>query len=112
MKKSQIKQYQKLSQFYQKEKSIISSYSLFSFPEINISDDKTIKSNAQIPLEYFGNYLDTYCKEEKIELKLDEVKIEEKKEEHQKEILKEKDKDNEEDTECRLKQKKMNKKKN
>ena len=64
MKKSQIKQYQKLSQFYQKEKSIISSYSLFSFPEINISDDKTIKSNAQIPLEYFGNYLDTYCKEE------------------------------------------------
>ena len=66
--KNQIKQYQKLSQFYQNEKEINQKYSLFSFPEKNeksIYNKLNIKNKAQIPLEYFGNYLDTYCKEEK-----------------------------------------------
>ena len=68
MQKNQIKQYQKLSQFYQNEKEINQKYSLFSFPEKNeksIYNKLNIKNKAQIPLEYFGNYLDTYCKEEK-----------------------------------------------
>ena len=65
MQKNQIKQYQNLTEFYQKEKEIIETYCLFSFPEIKYNNKLNIKNNAQIPLEYFGNFLNTYCKEEK-----------------------------------------------
>ena len=63
--KNQINQYEKLSQFYKNEKEINSGYSLFSFPEKNIYDKLNLKNKAQIPVEYFGNYLDAYCREEK-----------------------------------------------
>ena len=62
--KNQLKQYQKLSKFYQKEKEKNSAYSIFSFPEIK-KNDETNKENRQIPVEYFNNFLDTFCKEEK-----------------------------------------------
>ena len=62
MNRNQHKQYKILKEFYQNENEINKKYSLFSFPEIkNDSSNK----NAQIPTEYFNNYLDTYCKEEK-----------------------------------------------
>ena len=51
MKKNQIKQYQKLSQFYQNEKEINLKYSLFSFPEKNEKNIYTklnIKNNIYI----------------------------------------------------------------
>ena len=59
---NQLKQYKKLESFYQKENEINQKYSLFSFPEIK---NGTYNKNAQIPTEYFNNFLDTYCKEEK-----------------------------------------------
>ena len=59
---NQIKQYKKLENFYQKENEINQKYSLFSFPEIK---NGSYNNNAQIPTEYFNNFLDTYCKEEK-----------------------------------------------
>ena len=62
MQKNQYKQYRKLNDFYQKENEINKKYSLFSFPEIK---NDSINNNAQIPSEYFNNFLDTYCKEEK-----------------------------------------------
>ena len=61
--KNQLKQYQKLSKFYKKEKEKNSPFSIFFFPEIN-KNDNTIKENRQIPVEYLNNYLDTFCKEE------------------------------------------------
>jgi cyclin B len=59
---NQIKQYKKLEIFYQKENEVNQKYSLFSFPEIK---NGLYNNNAQIPTEYFNNFLDTYCKEEK-----------------------------------------------
>ncbi len=62
MHKNQHKQYQKLNDFYRAENEINRKYSLFSFPEIK---HDSLNNNAQIPSEYFNNFLDTYCKEEK-----------------------------------------------
>ena len=62
MHRNQHKQYKILNEFYQIEKEINKKYSLFSFPEIK---NNALNNNAQIPTEYFNNYLDTYCKEEK-----------------------------------------------
>ncbi len=62
MQKNQQKQYKILNDFYHKENEINKKYSLFSFPEIK---NDVLNYNAQIPTEYFNNFLDTYCKEEK-----------------------------------------------
>ena len=62
MQKNQLKQYKILNDFYHKENEINKKYSLFSFPEIK---NDLLNNNAQIPTEYFNNFLDTYCKEEK-----------------------------------------------
>ena len=62
MHKNQHKQYKILKDFYEKENEINKKYSLFSFPEIK---KDLLNNNAQIPSEYFNNFLDTYCKEEK-----------------------------------------------
>ena len=62
MQRNQYKQYQKLYDFYQAENEINKKYSLFSFPEIKKDPSN---NNAQIPSEYFNNFLDTYCREEK-----------------------------------------------
>ena len=68
MYKYQQKQYQKLSEFYSRETELNKKYSLFNFPEIknNISSkSKMLQRNTQIPYEYFNEYLETYCREEK-----------------------------------------------
>ena len=62
MHKNQHKQYLKLNEFYKRENEINKNYSLFSFPEIK---NDSLNNNAQIPAEYFNNFLDTYCREEK-----------------------------------------------
>ena len=62
MHKNQYIQYNKLNEFYQKENEINKKYSLFNFPELK---NYSLNNNAQIPTEYFNNFLDTYCKEEK-----------------------------------------------
>ena len=62
MHKNQYIQYNKLNEFYQKENEINKKYSLFNFPELK---NYSLNYNAQIPTEYFNNFLDTYCKEEK-----------------------------------------------
>jgi cyclin B len=72
MQKNQEKQYFKLREFYQKENELNQKYSLFDFPEIKYGQNSSktnlnnIKGkNAQIPYEYFNEYLETYCREEK-----------------------------------------------
>ena len=68
MYKYQQKQYKKLSEFYSRESELNKKYSLFNFPEIknNISSkSKMLQRNTQIPYEYFNEYLETYCREEK-----------------------------------------------
>ena len=68
MYKYQQKQYQKLSEFYSRESELNKKYSLFNFPEIknNISSKSNkLQRNTQIPYEYFNEYLETYCREEK-----------------------------------------------
>ena len=62
MHKNQYIQYNKLNEFYQKENEINKKYSLFNFPELK---NYSLNNNAQLPTEYFNNFLDTYCKEEK-----------------------------------------------
>lgn len=62
MHSNQYKQYIKINEFYRKENDINKKYSLFSFPELK---SNIYSNNAQIPTEYFNNFLDTYCKEEK-----------------------------------------------
>ena len=62
MQKNQYKQYNKIYEFYQKENEINKKYTLFTFPELA---KNSLNTNAQIPTEYFNNFLDTYCKEEK-----------------------------------------------
>ena len=70
MMKNQLKQYEELRKFYEKEAEINNEYSLFFFPEIKNNNINT--NNSQIPLEYFNNYLETYCKEEKtLEFKIE-----------------------------------------
>ena len=61
-------QYIKLSEFYSREKELNKKYSLFNFPEIknNIFHKSNSKNrNTQIPYEYFNEYLETFCREEK-----------------------------------------------
>ena len=69
MHKNQQKQYSKLSEFYQRENILNKKYSLFNFPELKnnqISNKSNIiRRNTQIPYEYFNEYLETYCREEK-----------------------------------------------
>ena len=77
MHRNQEKQYLKLKVFYQKENELNQKYSLFNFQEIKLStkSSKTNlnnpnsnliqKNNAQIPYEYFNEFLETYCREEK-----------------------------------------------
>ena len=69
MHQNQIKQYSKLDQFYKNEKDLNKKYSLFNFPELKNNDstkiNKIIKRDTQIPYEYFNEYLETYCREEK-----------------------------------------------
>ena len=62
MQMNQHKQYIKINEFYKKEDELNKKYSLFSFPEIK---NDSSNNNSQIPIEYFNNFLDTYCKEEK-----------------------------------------------
>ena len=57
MMKNQLKQYEELRKFYEKEAEINNEYSLFFFPEIKNNNINT--NNSQIPLEYFNNYLET-----------------------------------------------------
>ena len=72
MHRNQEKQYLKLKDFYQKENELNQKYSLFNFQEMKLSN-KSSKSNlntiqrnnAQIPYEYFNEFLETYCREEK-----------------------------------------------
>jgi len=72
MYRNQEKQYFKLKEFNQKENELNKKYSLFNFPEIKYNQ-KNINSNlnnidkksAQIPYEYFNEFLETYCREEK-----------------------------------------------
>ena len=59
---NQQKQYIKINEFYKQEDELNKKYSLFSFPELK---NDTSNNNSQIPIEYFNNFLDTYCKEEK-----------------------------------------------
>ena len=58
-----------LPQFYKNEKDLNKKYSLFNFPELKNNDstkiNKIIKRDTQIPYEYFNEYLETYCREEK-----------------------------------------------
>ena len=65
MRRNQENQYQKLYEFYQKENEINKTYTLFNFPENSKTHKNNTKNNAQIPEEYFNDYLDTYCREEK-----------------------------------------------
>ena len=69
MNNNQNKQYIKLNEFYQKENELNKKYSLFNFPELknNKSSAKSsiIKRNTQLPYEYFNEYLETYCREER-----------------------------------------------
>ena len=72
MLRNQKKQYFKLRDFYLKENELNHKYSLFNFPEIKFCQ-KSSKANlnnnqrksAQIPIEYFNEFLETYCREEK-----------------------------------------------
>ena len=67
--RNQNKQYIKLNEFYQKENELNKKYSLFNFPELKKNKSSTkssiIKRNTQIPYEYFNEYLETYCREER-----------------------------------------------
>ena len=71
---NQKKQYYKLREFYFKENELKQKYSLFNFPEIKINqksseislNNSNKKNNSQIPYEYFNEFLETYCREEKI----------------------------------------------
>jgi len=77
MHRNQEKQYLKLKEFYLKEKELNQKYSLFNFSEIRISNkssktnlnatnnNNNQRRNAQIPYEYFNEFLETYCREEK-----------------------------------------------
>lgn len=77
MHRNQEKQYLKLREFYQKENELNQKYSLFNFQEIKLStkSSKTNlnnhnsnliqRNNAQVPYEYFNEFLETYCREEK-----------------------------------------------
>ena len=77
MHRNQEKQYLKLKEFYSKEKELNQKYSLFNFTEIKISNkssktnlnlpnnNNNQRRNAQIPYEYFNEFLETYCREEK-----------------------------------------------
>jgi cyclin B len=69
MNHNQNKQYMKLNEFYHKENELNKKYSLFNFPELKNSKSSTrssiIKRNTQIPYEYFNEYLETYCREER-----------------------------------------------
>ena len=77
MHRNQEKQYLKLKEFYSKEKELNQKYSLFNFSEIKISNkssktnlnlpnnNNNQRRNAQIPYEYFNEFLETYCREEK-----------------------------------------------
>lgn len=69
MNNNQSKQFAKLEEFYQKENELNKKYSLFNFPELknNFSSKKSNiqRRNTQIPYEYFNEYLETYCREEK-----------------------------------------------
>lgn len=51
----------KLNDFLQKEKEKNKKYSLFNFPELKMK-----KPNAQIPYEYFNDFLETFCSEENL----------------------------------------------
>lgn len=51
----------KLNDFLEKEKVKNAKYSIFQFPEIT-----NMKSNAQIPYEYFNDFLETFCSEENL----------------------------------------------
>ena len=64
---NQQKQYLKLKDFYKKENELNRKYSIFNFPEMKNqkSNKYIIKRNTQIPYEYFNEYLETYCREEK-----------------------------------------------
>ena len=71
---NQEKQYFKLREFYTKENELKEKYSLFNFSEIKLNQ-KSSKINlninnkrnkSQIPYEYFNEFLETYCIEEKI----------------------------------------------
>ena len=72
MTRNQDKQYLKLKDFYQKENELNLKYSLFNFPEIKFNQknsksnlNNNERTNAQIPYEYFNEFLETYCREEK-----------------------------------------------
>ena len=69
MNNNQQKQYKKLSDFYKNENELNNKYSLFNFPEIknkySTKSSGILRRNTQIPYEYFNEYLETYCREEK-----------------------------------------------
>ena len=82
MHRNQEKQYLKLKDFYQRENELNKKYSLFNFNERKISNKSSKtnlniniannnynynnqRRNAQIPYEYFNDFLETYCREEK-----------------------------------------------
>ena len=71
MHKNQQKQYFKLKEFYKIENQLNQKYSLFNFPELKnqksnkYNKNNITKRNTQIPYEYFNEYLETYCREEK-----------------------------------------------
>ena len=82
MHRNQEMQYLKLKEFYQRENELNKKYSLFNFNEKKISNKSSKtnlniniinsnynysnqRRNAQIPYEYFNDFLETYCREEK-----------------------------------------------
>jgi cyclin B len=68
MNRNQKDQYKKLSEFYSREKELDKKYSLFNFPEIKnniFQKSNSQKRNTQIPCEYFNEFLETFCREEK-----------------------------------------------